>query len=347
MQFKVSKTQLKIVVIIIVGILLVGVAFGAYVGGRVWTNVLPQNGEYCDVFARNYILPTNSDGEFNVLKINDTHFVNGRAENDVNTLDGIKRVLQTKRFDLVLLAGDVVEGFNLRVDYDKENALEKIAELLESFNVYWTFIPGNNDSEIDGDNRDVISYFLKYPRFIIGNERELDGDVNFFIDLSYNGEVKHTLALFDSGSRTPKITGKYDAIKESQVAWLKEEILRRNVPTSMFFHIPTPAFKEAYNKGMAVDGVPRLNLNEYDDVKGNSLFDNEMSTVENIKLLSVAHQHGNSMCSLNENRYYELSSPSGYSASRPDEAVISATGITISVNEASVENMYVFTKYNY
>ncbi len=347
MQFKLNKRLLKTFVIIAVVVLVGGCAFGAYVGGRAWTNVLPRNGEYDGIFGRNYTIPADPNGEFSILKINDTHLFNGRSAEDQKTLNGIKSVLKAESFDLVVLAGDVVEGFNLHASYDKKEALESIAELLESFNVYWTFVPGNNDSEIDGDNRNVIEYLLKYPNFIVGNERELDGDVNFFIDVTYDGEVKHTLALFDSGSRTPKITGKYDAIDESQVDWLKEEILRRNVPTSMFFHMPTPAFKEAYERGRSVDVVPRLNLNEYDDVKGNASFDERMKTVENIKLLSVGHQHGNSTCSLYGNRYYELASPSGYSASRPTEAVVSATGITVNVNAQDVESLYVFTKYEY
>ena len=51
----------------------------------------------------------------------------------------------------------MVDGFNLNPDYDKYGATRIFADLVDSYNIPWTFLPGNNDSEIDGENEDLIA----------------------------------------------------------------------------------------------------------------------------------------------------------------------------------------------
>lgn len=282
------------------------------------------------------------DGKFTVLKINDTHFYNGTCEDDKHTLSYLKNVLATASYDFVIVNGDLVEGFNLKSDYDKYKAIDLFADMLEDYNTPWTFAPGNNDGEIDGDNGAIIAFMMEYPHFVYGNTKGVCGNMQFFVDLTYNGELAHSLAILDSGMRKPKAIGKYEHIQESQIYLLLDRINDRTVPTSVFFHMPTPKFEKAFDNGEAYDGFAMYKTYPYTDVPKNKLFDDMTADNEYITLISCAHQHSNNMCSFYERRWYQLSSVSGYSAGRDDFIIPSVTLTTIDVTTSNTKDMYTF-----
>ncbi len=340
-----KNKHIKIALIIAIIIVLGGCAFGAYVGGRVWTNRLPLEHDYDSVYSMgDYSLETDENGLFKVLKINDTHLINGRCESDGKTLDGIKNVLDANAFDLIIINGDMVDGFNFSLEYDKENAISAFAELLESYDTPWTFTPGNNDGEIDGDDRDVIAYMLRYPNFITGNVIDIYGDTQFYIDLTHNGSLVHTIAVMDSGTRSPVVTGSYEYVRQDQIENLLATIRQKGVGVSLFFHMQTPAFEEAYQHGQEYVNMPKRHSDSYDTIPKNALFDDMTANEDLIKLISVGHQHGNSMCSLYNGRYYELASPSGYGTWRPDGVEPSVTVTYINTLESATEQIYHFEK---
>ncbi|MGN1202549.1 MAG: metallophosphoesterase, partial [Eubacterium sp.] len=258
------------------------------------------------------------------------------------TLEGLKAILDETPCDLIIMNGDLVDGFNLKSTYDKYQAIRIFAELIESYNIPWTFAPGNNDGEMDGSNEDIIAYLMQYNNFIYGNEQGVDGSMQFFIDLKANGKLVHSIAVMDSGARKPKATGNYDFIKDTQINWLLEGINERQVKTSVFFHMPTPAFQTAYDNGDAYDGFAMYNTYPYDDIEKNKLLDDMTADNEFISLISCAHQHSNNMCSFYNGRYYQLSSISGYSASHDDFIIPSCTLTVIDTTAADVRSMYTF-----
>ncbi len=343
---KISKCDTrKILIIVLVIIAVAGASFGAYVGGRAWTNKLPLEDDYDEIYAGyNYSVETDENGTLKVLKINDTHLLNGETADDVKTLAGLKSILNKTDVDFIVLAGDLVEGFSLNPAYDKENAIKKICQLVEEYDVPWTFTPGNNDGEIDGSNQDVIAYMLRYEHFLAGNVEGIYGDLQFCVDVTRGGERVHTLAFMDSGMRKPKITGSYDHLRESQVARLKEEIIRRGVRTSLFMHMQTPAFEDAYENGKEYENMPKRLSDSYSSIPKNAILDNMFAGEELLTLISCGHQHGNDLCSYYEGRYYQLSSPSGYSAWMPKDVSPSVTLTTINALAVSVEDTYAFEK---
>ena len=340
-----KNKSVKITLIVLLLVALCGCAFGAYVGGRAWTNRLDYEHDYDEVYSHpDYSLETNDEGLLKVLKINDTHFINGEIESDKRTLDGLKKALDSTPVDLIVMAGDLVEGCNFNVRYDKENAIRKFSELMESYDTPWTFVPGNNDGEIDGSNRDVIALMLSYEHFITGNVRDIYGDTQFYIDVTYNGEKAHTLAFMDTGMRKPKITGNYDHLRESQIENLKEEINKRGVKTSLFIHMQTPAFGTAYELGEDYENMPKRLSSSYKSIPKNALFDEELQNEKLLTLISCGHQHGNDVCSFYGGRYYQLSSPSGYTAWMPKDVSPTVTLTTINVLEENPKLIYHFEK---
>lgn len=342
-MFKNKWTKIALIAIILLA--LGGLSFGAYVGGRVWTNLLPLEHSYDEIYSLgNYSYDVGDDGLFKVLKINDTHLFSGETEKDKKTLDGVEKVIAKESPDFVVLLGDIVDGFNLSISYDKESALAKMATILENYGAPWTLIPGNNEGEIDGSTKDVIAYLLGYDHFVSGNVEGVYGNVQFTIDLTQNGEVKHLLGFMDSGARRPEVIGAYDHFRENQVESMLAVIQEKSVPASLFFHMQTPTFESAFNEGEHIGNMPKRYSQAYDTIPKNATFDKIVEGENLIKLISVGHQHGNSMCALYNNCYYELASPSGYSAWRPEGVNPSITAITIDVEEGLAENIYHFEK---
>ncbi len=341
-----KKKILKIVAILLVIVLVCGGTFGGYVLYRFNFNA-PKDlaHSYEEIYNQSQITyDVGADGEFRVLKINDTHFYNGTCENDAKTMTDLKDILDKTPCDFIVVNGDLVDGFNLDPDYDKYGAAKIFADLVDSYNIPWTFLPGNNDGEIDGENEDLIAYLMSYNNFVYGNEKDIDGDMQFFIDLEYNNELVHSIAFMDSHARTVKAIGKYDYIKESQINWLLDGIDERKVKTSVFFHMNTPAFKTAYDNGEAYDDFPSAYVYALDTITENRLFDDMTADNEYISLLSIGHVHSNNMCHLYNDRYYQLSSISGYNASHPDELKPSCTLTVIDVTETNTEDIYQFSK---
>ena len=176
---------------------------------------------YYNVYAMSSVVIATDKKEFKVLKISDTHLINGKTENDLKTLSYLESVLSQNSYDLIILNGDLVDGFTLNFSFNKYASIDSFARIVESCGVFWTFVPGNNDREMQGDNKRMISYLMQFEHFIIGNIMDIDGDVNFVIDIEKDGEVAHSIVLLDSHSRKIPIIGEYDYIKESQVEYLK------------------------------------------------------------------------------------------------------------------------------
>ncbi len=342
----IKKKIFKIIAIILAVVLVCGGSFGGYILYRFNFNA-PKDlaHSYEEIYNQEQITyDVGDDGEFVVLKINDTHFFNGTCENDAKTMSALEIILDVTPCDFIVVNGDMIDGFNLVSNYDKYGAAKIFADLVDNYNIPWTFLPGNNDGEIDGENEDLIAYLMQYKNFVYGNEENIDGDMQFFIDLEYNGELAHSLAFMDSNARTVKAIGEYDYIKENQINWLLKGINERKVKTSVFFHMNTPAFKTAYENGEGYDGFPSAYVYELDNIKENKLFDDMTADNEYISLISIGHVHSNNMCHFYNGRYYQLSSVSGYNASHPDDMIPSCTLTVIDVTETNPQKMYEFSK---
>lgn len=240
------KKARKIIISALAVLLAAVICFGGYLGYRFYGNKPETANSYEEIYTQEQVsLNVGGDGLFRVLKINDTHFLNGVCENDKKTLVALKAILDKTPCDLIIADGDLVDGFNLKSTYDKYQAISLFAELIEGYGVPWTFAPGNNDGEIDGENEDIIAYMMQYDNFICGNDKNINGSMQFFIDLKSNEKLVHAIAVMDTGARTIKAIGSYDSIKENQIEWLLNGIGERKVKTSVFFHMATPAFQEA------------------------------------------------------------------------------------------------------
>lgn len=299
-----------------------------------------------NLYEKSYETPsvkieTNSEN-FKVLKISDTHLINGKTKSDIKTLENIKSVLGKNKYDLIILNGDLVEGFNMNFSYNKYKAIDSFAAIVEEYEIIWTFVPGNNDREMQGDNKKMISYLMQFEHFIIGNSVAVDGDVNFVINIERDSEIAHTIILLDSHSRRFPVIGDYDYIKESKIDFVRKIAENHETYISIFFHMPTEMFEKAFYEGTLLSNFPQSAPYPFHQVKNSGLFDEGIATYSNISLISSSHIHSNNMLSFYNGRYYELNSASGFGAERNDNIKPTVTEININLSVSAIENLYDF-----
>lgn len=197
----IKKTKIRQIVLYVLACLLVmSIVFVIVVCVKINYIPIKLDNIYDNVYAAPSVSIETNNENFKVLKISDTHLINGKTKNDLKTLEHIKEVLNKNKYDLVILNGDFVDGFNMNFSFNKYTAIDSFAAIVEDHDTIWTFVPGNNDREMQGDNKKMISYLMQFEHFIIGNTIGLDGNVNFVIDVERNGEVAHSIILLDSHS---------------------------------------------------------------------------------------------------------------------------------------------------
>lgn len=135
-----KKQIIRIIASLLTVVLLCVGTFGGYLLYRFNCDKSGSNNDYNAVYFQPVsTFDVGDDGKFDVLKINDTHFYNGTCEDDKHTLSDLKTILDKTPIDFIVVNGDLVEGFNLRRDYDKYNAISLFADLIEEYDIPWTF----------------------------------------------------------------------------------------------------------------------------------------------------------------------------------------------------------------
>lgn len=225
-----------------------------------------------------------TDGEFKVLQLTDIHIGAGAFSfsKDKKAINAVAAMITAEKPDLVVFTGDVVYPVPPQAGTgDNLKGATVIANLMEELGVYWTIVFGNHDTESYSKyDRKAISEFYEkdefsYCLFQRGKE-DVEGYGNSIIKVKRtSGLVSQALVMIDSQAYVPGsflgLDWKYDNIKQSQVDWYAEEILKINaanvsllstmfisnpedfstVKSLMFFHIPLKEMKTAYDKLVA------------------------------------------------------------------------------------------------
>ncbi len=283
-------------------------------------------------------------GDFTVLQFTDTHFISGSTKKDEKTLAAMRAQIDAKKPDLVVISGDMVEGKNASLSYNKQAVLETVGAMFEEMQQYWAYVPGNNDGEVSGSTADVTAFLAQYKYCIESNAENLTGVTQYAVDLyDANQNLVHSLLFMDSLARDAD--NNYDYMKADQVQWAKDTISAKkaenpNVTVSVFFHMNTPNFANAGKSGTAysVDCAP-IPADFYEGIDGNAPLDAVFQEAGCVGLVSIGHIHPDTnYCSFYKNTYYQVVRSSGFSvADAPGCALI-----TIHTAASSVQDMYDF-----
>lgn len=219
-----------------------------------------DEGDFSKVLNRELpTLTTNDNGDFSILQLSDVHLFGKEKKNDIKTLEAIDSLLEKADYDLVVITGDMLEGYNKKSYYDKAGAISGIAEIFEKYSQYWAYVAGNNDGEYCGDNKAIFSALVKYEHCLV-SDVGVDGVGNYRININNaSGELVHSLIMIDSGMRDEN--GNLIKIQDSQTKWYTDNAValkNAGVETSIFMHIPTYDFVDAFRNGEIYKAYPAI-----------------------------------------------------------------------------------------
>lgn len=261
-----------------------------------------KNDEYTSVLYKE------KGKDFKILNLTDMQFNDMDNEKNqgmvFNTVDAL--ILREKP-DLITLTGDNVWGFL------EEYSLNMLIDYFDSWKIPWAPILGNHDGEtIELGRADFCTYFgkSKYCLFKDGDP-DVEGNGNYVVNIvektavdepTRKGEVGtlvYSLIFLDSHNESwhENHTGDF-----TQIAWYEKmvkrskEIAGKDVPSSVFMHIPCPEFSTALEllraNDPSVSGYAIINEDPcYPDVNW-GLFDKAVE-LGSTEAIFVGHDHIN------------------------------------------------------
>lgn len=292
-------------------------------------------------------LATDINGDFTILQVTDLHLHGNGGKKDKKTLDGVAKLIENDEFDLVVITGDMVDGYNNDHKYNKETALKSIAELMEEKEQYWAYTLGNNDGEVYGTNSDIFAYLASYEHCLI-SDAGVGGVGNYTINISSGNKIVHTLIFVDSRMRGDD--GKMLAIEKSQIDWYETvatEAKTSDVFTSMFMHVPFLEFAEAYQHGEIVNGYNnRTSTLDINVNPNSSLMYDAIVNAGNNGLIGTGHTHGSDYIRFYEDEYLLQVRAAGYSEWN-DKIERGGAKIIIHTSATSKRELYTFSNKNF
>ena len=354
MVFQMKKSLVKTLLIIggsiVLGLAVVAGGVFAYIAAKkpFHTGDLTGTAAQFSIIDREIpVLPVRDSGNFVVLQLTDTHLIGVKGK-DLKTFAAIEEQLMSIGPDLVVVTGDMLDGFNSAITVDKRGALEAVAEIFERYGQYWAYVPGNNDCEYLGSSADVAAYLgQNYPHCLLSNAEDITGATQYVIPIvDADGLVVHALVFLDSLARDPETNYlTYDCMKKDQADWLLEQLraLQEQAPlakASVFFHMNTPAFTKAKNEGEPYsETYAMLDFPDSWSIRGNEIVDKAIAAADNVGLVSIGHLHPPAnWCAYLDGTYYQVVRASGYQAtSKPGAAVI-----TIHTYDGNPRRLYDF-----
>lgn len=250
------------------------------------------------IVAQDDKLQFNDDKAFKIVQFTDTHFFKG-GEKSPEVLENIKSVMDIEKPDLVVLTGDIVTGKG--ENWPTIESWDVLTGLLIKYKTPYAIAFGNHDDEAQISREELLAYLSTRPYCIISDEGgdNLKGVGNYTLPVfNKKGKVEKIIYCIDSGSYSPakeKGVDGYDWIRRSQIDWFAEinqSYLEQNEKAQalLFFHIPLPEYKQAFDAGEYRIGV-RMEEECSPDI--NTGMFAEMVQQGNVLGVFVGHDHNN------------------------------------------------------
>ena len=225
-------------------------------------------------------------GEFKIAQFTDMHFYDGGPKSP-QVIENIRAVLEKEKPNLVILTGDIVTGS--KKEGESLRNWEILTDLFIEYNTPYAVAFGNHDDEAEVSRKEVLDYLSGRPLCLISDEGgdAVKGVGNYVLPVSnQKGEVEKILYCMDSRSYSLKkgVEG-YGWFDHSQVGWFastNQAWLTKNsdLQALLFFHIPLPEYKDAFDGGQFRNGVrmeeecaPKINTGMFSEMvlQGNVL----------------------------------------------------------------------------
>lgn len=345
MEKKKRSIGKTIIVVLVCCLVAAGIVTGAVFGGiRLYNRRGSLEGAAAT--AENFYsrelpaLHTASDGSFRILQISDTHLTTAKTKSDRHKLTLLQTAIEEHSPDLVVLAGDIANDGDAGI-FNKKQIFDTLGSLFEELELYWAYIPGNNDGLNYGTSEDVCAYLSSYPHCLVADEPDLTGGAQYTVDLYNGSKLVHSLIFMDTNDYNQESSSHiYGYLHDDQIAWADAVLAEKtksapDIRTSVFLHENTPAFAQAAKDGEGIGGdySPVTESNEKYNIPENAALDDVLAKYGCTGLVSMGHKHPEkNECSFWNGTYYHITATAGTAASL----------ITLHTNALTAKEMYEF-----
>lgn len=193
------------------------------------------------------VLEKNPEEDFKILLLADIQLWSNPGDNK-KAYAQIKELVERTKPDFITTVGDNVSGATSRF------LVKKLIQVMDSFQIPWTVVYGNHDSEIPMTtlNWQADQYMAaEYCMFQKGPSN-LYGSGNHVINVTEGGYPIQSLFFFDNGRYFKYEQGTKEIyMGYEQIAWYEWNVkgmaqaLGKTVPSMTFSHFAQPEFAEA------------------------------------------------------------------------------------------------------
>ncbi|MBO4856784.1 MAG: metallophosphoesterase [Bacilli bacterium] len=202
---------------------------------------------------KDYMLDLNvtHTGDIRVLQLTDTHI--GDKDNvplHEKFMDlTINEAKANGGLDLIVITGDVFT-------FASKSTAKQFLDWVDSHEIPWTLTFGNHDEQcwfsIDWLT-DVLNNYGPRCLFLDKQDDTIQGNANFAINCYKNNTLFEQFILMDSNRYNYKGYFGYDYFKQDQIDWYSRlvehtKVMNSNtvLPSLMFYHIPLPEVRDAW-----------------------------------------------------------------------------------------------------
>lgn len=200
-----------------------------------------------DAFDVNSVKTLEKSGEnFSILQFTDLHYHLPHKTKETDNI--VKTLVKENEPDMIVITGDSVCG-PMTLHYTKH-----LTKLMDSFKIPWAIVYGNHDPEGRADKFKMGEIFENAEYCLYSNGPfNIGGTGNYAVNITENGTPFYSITLMDS-NRVTYYNGddEFGSFTPSQVTWygwMTDGLKSAGYMNSlMFFHIPFPEFKTAYDE---------------------------------------------------------------------------------------------------
>ncbi|HOO22574.1 MAG TPA: metallophosphoesterase [Clostridia bacterium] len=198
--------------------------------------------------------------DFKILQLTDLHFGCGILCRKADKLahNAVVTLVERTKPDLIVLTGDNI--YPIPIFSGSRNNLKQskyVADLFESFEIPWTTVFGNHDTEpFATHTREELCEFYASQKHCLmtRGDENISGVGNHIININGEDKTIMSLVMLDSNMYLGKsFFSTFDNIHDDQIEWYKKSIKEISgegelVPSLAFFHMPLEEYRDAWAK---------------------------------------------------------------------------------------------------
>lgn len=214
------------------------------------------------VFNGEYSVFTKQKGkDFTILQLTDLHFGKGilSIKQDKLANNAVIDLVERVKPDLIILTGDNVYPipfFSGTLNNMRQSKF--VAKLMESFEIPWTMVFGNHDTEpfATHSKEELCEFYSSQKHCLLKRgDKNISGAGNHIILINNDdGKVNTALVMLDSNMYIKKsFFSTFDNIHDDQIDWYQKNIKEISCEGELaqslaFFHMPLEEYRDAWSK---------------------------------------------------------------------------------------------------